>query len=82
MVLLMASSTGCAALPGKGTVSDAALGGNPDAMWSEGQKVVIKGERLVDKGEKQLTEGRQQVRDGQALITEGNERVIQGRLDY
>lgn len=82
MIFMTVALTGCSGLPGKTEASTAALAGNPDAMWTDGQKIVLEGEQAVQKGEKRVTEGRQQVRDGQAKITEGNERVIQGRLDY
>ena len=82
LVLMTVGLTGCSGLPGKTEASTEALAGNPDAMWMDGQKIVLEGEQAVQKGEKRVTEGRQQVRDGQAKITEGNERVIQGRLDY
>jgi len=79
LIILLVSSSGCA---GKMEVSTAALAGNPDAMWLDGQKIVLEGEKATQKGEKQVSEGRQQVRDGQGKVTERNERVIQARLDY
>ena len=81
-ILVFLTLTSCAGLPGKSKTSDAALAGDPQAMWSEGQKVVQHGEQLVSKGEQRLADGRKQVRDGQSMVTEGNERVIQSRLDY
>ncbi|MEL7187126.1 MAG: hypothetical protein AAFN50_11940 [Pseudomonadota bacterium] len=63
-------------------LNDAAISGNPDAMWEEGQRAVMTGESLVDKGEKRLADGRKQVRDGEAKIATGNKRVLQAKEDY
>ena len=63
-------------------LSDAALSGDPDAMWSEGQELARKGERKINKGEERMADGRRQVRDGEAKIRDGNERVTKSRRDY
>lgn len=52
---------GCAT-GSKVRLSDAALSGDPSAMWEEGQKFVATGEDLVAKGEKGLKDGRKDVR--------------------
>ena len=63
-------------------LSDAALSGDPDAMWSEGQETARKGERKIKKGEERMADGRRQIRDGEAKIREGSERVAKSRRDY
>lgn len=63
-------------------LTDAAISGNPDAMWEDGQRAVIAGEGLVDRGEKRLAAGREQVREGEARIADGNKRVLQAKQDY
>lgn len=80
--LMVISLSACSSMPGKPKISEAALTGDPDLMWSEGQKLVQFGEPIVSKGELLLTEGRQKVREGEIKIADGNERVIQSRNDY
>lgn len=63
-------------------LSDAAIAGDPSAMWEDGQQSVQTGEALISKGEKLLQEGRNQIRDGEAQIDAGNQRVRQARQDY
>lgn len=70
------------ATAGTSTLSDAALSGDPDAMWTEGQDLARKGERKVEKGEQRMADGRQQIRDGEAKIRDGSERVAKSRRDY
>ncbi len=85
IMILLAGALGMLAGCGGGAglkLSDAALSGDPEAMWVEGQKTVASGEALVNKGEAQLAEGRQQVREGEAAIRAGNQRVLQARRDY
>lgn len=77
-VAVILATTACASTD----ASDAALAGDPQAMWAEGQKTVVKGEQMVAKGDKQLTEGRNKVREGENLIDAGNERMLQARQDY
>lgn len=62
--------------------SDAALAGDPDAMWEDGQVAVQAGEELVSRGESRLADGRSEVREGEALINGGNTVVLQSRQDY
>lgn len=84
-IILLAGVIGMLAGCGGGAglkLSDAALSGDPDAMWAEGQKAVASGEALVKKGEAQLTEGRKQVREGEAAIRAGNQAVLRARRDY
>lgn len=63
-------------------LSDAALSGDPSAMWEEGQKSVQTGEELISKGEKKLEEGRKQIREGEALVDSGNKQVREERQNY
>lgn len=63
-------------------LSDAALSGDPDAMWSEGQELARKGERKIKKGEERMADGRRQIRDGEAKIQDGSERVAESRRYY
>ncbi|MGB5331989.1 MAG: hypothetical protein WBM80_02435 [Woeseiaceae bacterium] len=72
---------GCATA-GTSTLSDAALSGDPDAMWTEGQDLARKGEHKIKKGEQRMVDGRRQIRDGEARICDGSERVAQSRRDY
>jgi len=72
---------GCATA-GTSTLSDAALSGDPDAMWSKGQDLARKGERKIKKGEQRMADGRRQIRDGEAKIRDGSERVAKSRRDY
>ena len=79
---LVALALGACAGGSKVRLSDAALSGNPSAMWEEGQKSVQAGEALVSKGEKRLAEGRKQIRDGEAFIDTGNRQVRLERQNY
>ncbi|MBT8102458.1 MAG: hypothetical protein KJO95_05775 [Gammaproteobacteria bacterium] len=81
LALLLALASGCAASPAT-KLSDAALSGDPDAMWAEGQELARKGERLVKKGEQRMENARSQIRDGESKIRKGNELVAKSRLDY
>lgn len=81
MMFLVALVAGCAA-GGTSTLSDAALSGDPDAMWTEGQDLARKGERKVEKGEQRMADGRRQIRNGEARIRDGSERVAKSRRDY
>ncbi len=78
LIAIILATTACAATD----ASDAALSGDPQAMWAEGQKTVVKGEQMVTKGDKQLAEGRNKVREGENMIDSGNERMLQARQDY
>ena len=62
--------------------SDAALSGDPVAMWEDGQKSVTRGEKLVKSGEDLLSEGRKQVREGEAKIDRGNSDTLKARKAY
>ncbi|NND67954.1 MAG: hypothetical protein HKN19_10230 [Halioglobus sp.] len=75
-VLLL--SGGCAS-PG---LSDAALSGDPQAMWDEGKKMAAKGEKLIADAESELAEGRDLVRQGEARIDQGTLDTLQARQDY
>ena len=81
VILVLSLVAGCAT-SGAAKLSDAALSGDPDAMWTEGQDLARKGERKVEKGEKRMADGRRQVRDGEAKIRDGSERVAKSRRDY
>ena len=63
-------------------LSDAALSGDPDAMWVEGQELARIGERLIKKGEARMADARRQIRDGEAKIREGSEGVLKSRREY
>ena len=80
-ILCLWMVSGCAA-SGKATLSDAALSGDPDAMWAEGQELSRKGERLVKKGEERMADGRAEVRKGEETIRKGSEDVTTSRRDY
>lgn len=73
---------GCATDFGRSGVSNAALVGNTEAMWKDGQRAVERGEALIGSGEKKLAAGQKKVRDGEAMISQGNSKVTQSRLDY
>lgn len=62
--------------------SDAALSGDPSAMWEDGGEDVASGEKLVKNGENQLLEGRKQVREGEAMIARGSQGTLNARQDY
>lgn len=79
IILLLIS--GCAS-QSNFRLSDAALAGDPSAMWKEGQKSVDTGEALVANGENRLTAGRKQVREGEAMIRSGNQDVLLARNEY
>jgi hypothetical protein len=81
LVLCMCLIAGCAA-PGGSKLSDAALSGDPDAMWVEGQELARIGERLIKKGEARMADARRQIRDGEAKIREGSEGVLKSRREY
>ncbi len=72
---------GCAASSAT-NVSDAALSGDPDAMWAEGQELARKGERLIKKGEARMVDARRQIRGGEAKIRTGSEGVVKSRREY
>ena len=64
------------------TLSDAALAGDPDAMWTQGQDLARNGERLIKRGETRMVEARRQIRDGEAKIRAGSEQLLRCRVDY
>lgn len=72
---------GCAASSAT-NLSDAALSGDPDAMWAEGQELTRKGERLIKKGEARMVEARRQIREGEARIRSGSDGVVRSRREY
>ena len=82
VVIALISATGCAADLGRTGISNAALAGNTEAMWKDGQQAVARGEALIGKGEKRLAQGQKKIRDGEALISQGNNKVAQSRQDY
>ena len=73
---------GCAAGFDRGGVSEAALAGNTEAMWKDGQQAVVRGEALIAKGEKRLAQGYKKIRNGEAAISQGNRKVAQARQEY
>lgn len=81
LVLAFGLLNGCAG-GSRVKLSDAALAGNPSAMWEDGQKSVDTGEALVSRGEQRLATGRRQVLEGQEKIAAANLRVAQAREDY
>ena len=74
--------SGCAADLGRTGISNAALAGNTEAMWKDGEQAVTRGEALIGKGEKRLAQGQKKIRDGEAMISQGNSKVAQSRQDY
>lgn len=72
---------GCAT-PGTPTLNDAALSGDPDAMWAEGQDLARNGERMIRRGEQRMADGRRQIREGEARIRDGSARVENSRREY
>lgn len=62
--------------------SDAALSGDPVAMWEEGKKAVDRGEKLVKDAEDELAEGRKLVREGESKIDRGNLDTLRARQEY
>lgn len=79
---LLALVAACASIGSDSGPSDAALSGDSNAMWVDGQKMAKQGEELTAEGEDQLSEGRGQLRDGEKLIREGNIGVSKARVDY
>lgn len=82
MTIVLILVSGCAADFGRSGISNAALVGNTEAMWRDGQQAVERGEALISKGEKRLAQGRKKIRDGEAMISQGNGKVTQSRQDY
>ena len=82
VVIPMLFLTACAADLGRSGISNAALVGDTEAMWKDGQQAVERGEALIAKGEKRLARGQKKIRDGEALISQGNSKVAQSRQDY
>lgn len=80
-ILVLALVAGCATSSAP-KLSDAALSGDPDAMWTEGQDLARKGERKMKKGEERMADGLRQIRNGEAKIRDGSERVAKSRRDY
>lgn len=78
LALLLIS--GCATT--RDGISDEALSGDPDAMWSDGQQLSIKGESLVQRGERRLEDGRKQIREGEAMVQRGSDLVSSTRFEY
>ena len=62
-------ATGCATNAVR--LSDETLSGDPDAMWTDGQRMTTRGEAMVERGEKRLEDGRDQVREGEAMVAKG-----------
>ncbi len=82
LLLVLLLVTACTSLSETHEPSAAALTGDPDAMWADGQKAIAKGESLVKNGESRLREGRAQVREGEDLVHRGGKAVMQSRQDY
>lgn len=62
--------------------SDAALSGDPVAMWEDGKLAVDRGEKLVKNAEQDLEEGRKLVREGESRIDRGNIDTLRARQEY
>lgn len=82
MLLALLLVTACTRLSDTHEPSAAALTGDPDAMWADGQKAIAKGDPLVKNDESRLREGRAQVREGKDMIHRGSKTVMQSRQDY
>lgn len=74
--------TSCANSASNKGVSDAALSGDPSAMWEDGKKIAKQGEELTGKGEKQVNKGRAQVRKGEERIQKANGDLTKIRIEY
>jgi hypothetical protein len=77
----LSMAAGCVS-SGETTLSDAAMAGDPDTMWTEGQDLARNGERLIRRGEARMLEARRLIRDGEARIRTGSEQVLKCRVDY
>lgn len=62
--------------------SDAALSGDPVAMWDDGKIAVERGEKIVKKADEKLSDGRKLVREGEAKIDQGNIDTLRARQEY
>jgi hypothetical protein len=62
--------------------SEAALAGDPVALWQDGQEAIGRGEAQVDRGEERIQDGQRIVRDGESLVSEGNDLVTRSRENY
>ena len=80
-ILVLALIAGCATSTTT-TLSDAALSGDPDAMWAEGKDLARKGERLIRTGNDRIADARAQIRKGEDKIRDGSERLSKSRSDY
>jgi len=80
-ILVLALVAGCATSTTT-TLSDAALSGDPDAMWAEGKDLARKGERLIRTGNDRIADARAQIRKGEDKIRDGSERLSKSRSDY
>ncbi len=59
VVIPMIFLTGCAADLGRSGISNAALVGDTEAMWKDGQQAVERGEALISQGNSKVAQSRQ-----------------------
>ncbi len=81
LLICVSAAAGCV-MPGETMLNDAALPGDADTMWTEGQDMTRNGERLINRGEARMIKARQQIRDGETKIRTGSEQVMKCRVEY
>lgn len=72
--LLLTLTTACSTSP-QFQASEAALAGDPVAMWQEGQQAVTLGEAEVARGEERVQSGERIVEEGEKLVNDGTNLV-------
>ncbi|MEZ5490653.1 MAG: hypothetical protein R3F50_10085 [Gammaproteobacteria bacterium] len=80
-VLLLTGLTACATSP-QFQASQAALAGDPVAMWQDGQEAVSLGEAQVARGEERVLRGQSIISDGETMVGNGTNLVNVSQDNY
>ncbi|MCP5345898.1 MAG: hypothetical protein R3F41_02180 [Gammaproteobacteria bacterium] len=81
MLILVCLTTACSS-SARFQVSQAALAGDPVAMWQDGQEAVRLGESQVTRGEERIQDGERLIDDGETLVGNGNNLINVSRENY
>ena len=80
-ILLMCLTTACTS-SNQFQVSQAALAGDPVAMWQDGQQAVRLGEAQVTRGEERIQNGERIIGDGETMVRDGTDLITVSRENY
>ncbi|MBT8147030.1 MAG: hypothetical protein KJN90_09260 [Gammaproteobacteria bacterium] len=62
--------------------SEAAMAGDPVAMWQDGQEAIRLGETQVSRGDERIQDGQREIREGESMVSEGNTLITRSREQY